>query len=382
MRISWPIIVALILLTICGCSVNEALKESITTTTTSSTTTSSTTTSSTTTTSTSTSTSSTTTTTLQPNFPKKFSIEGNKIVDDKGVEHVFRGVNVLDPGWMDAIYYNLNDAYFSQLAAWNVKIIRIPVHPAAYKYYGQEIYFKLLDKMIGLAAKHEIYSIIDFHSIGFPPDQSSMYLEGVNTPWTGSIYNYSENDLESFWDAASKHYKDDDRVVFYELFNEPTSGVGGIALSSWLAWKAEAEKLIDIIRANDPDSKIIVGGLGYSYDISFAYDNPIARANIVYGTHPYPNQEKSNYDAFIKVREKYPVFATEFGFDSDAIGKHYQADAQYAADLVSTLESNKISWTVWHFSPDWAPALIQDWDYMPTISGTTFKALLNFYLNF
>lgn len=311
-----------------------------------------------------------------PDFPKQFTINGNKILDENGNETVFRGVNILDPAWMDAVYYNLNDAYFSQLELWKAKIIRIPIHPASYKYYGASNYLRILDKTLKLAAAHKIYAILDFHSIGFPPDQTYMNLYSDGTPWTGPIYSYTDQEIKGFWTTISTYYKNDDRVAFYEIFNEPTNRVGATEIESWNAWKTKAEEIIDLIRNINPNAKIIVSGINYSYDISFAESNPINRSNIVYGTHPYPNQSKSSDAAFGDLKAKYPVFATEFGYDPEATGKHYIGSDQYGIDTINYLESKKISWTVWSFSTDWLPALLTDWSYNQTASGTLFKAYL------
>jgi len=311
------------------------------------------------------------------NYPIKFTVNGNKIVDDKSNQIVFRGVNILDPAWMDSVYNNVNDQYFSALESWEVKIIRIPIHPAAFNYYGSTNYFKLLDKILDLAAAHKIYAIIDFHSIGFATDGTYDNLDPGGLPWTGPIYAYTDSSLISFWQVVADHYKNDDRVVFYELFNEPTNRVGATDSQSWDAWKTKAESLIDNIRNIDPKKSIIVGGINYSYDISYAASNPINRQNIVYGTHPYPNQTVSSDIAFGNLASNYPVFATEFGYDPNAAaGIHYKADDTYGTNMINYLEGKKISWTVWSFSTTWGPALLSDWSYNTTASGGLFKSFL------
>ena len=316
-----------------------------------------------------------------PTFPKVFSISENKILDSNGNEFVFRGVNIMDPAWMTESYYNkINDAYFNALADWNVNIIRIPVHPSGYTYYGKTEYLKILDSILDFAEKHEIYAIIDFHSIGFPPSGTYMYLEDSSVPWGKgqSIYAYTDQSMKDFWRDISDHYKNDNRVIFYELFNEPTYGTGFSDSQSWGQWKSKAEELVDVIRGYDSDAKIIVSGILWSYDLSYVLANPVNRQNIVYGTHPYPNQSKSYDEAFGALKATSPVFATEFGFDPNADGQHYQADTSYGNEVINYLENKKISWTVWHFSPVWYPALLLDWNstYTPTTSGQLFKGYL------
>jgi len=235
---------------------------------------------------------------------------------------------------------------------------------------------KLLDKVLEKAASHKIYAILDYHSIGFPPDGTYNPSPIDNTiPWRGtSIYAYTDQEIKDTLRAFASHYKNDDRVVFYEIFNEP---IGGNNLESWNEWKAKAEELIDIIRTDDVDAKIIVNGLNYASNISFAQTTPINRPNIVYGIHPYPNNGIADFSGFGNVKSTYPVFATEFGFDPNAAdGIHYKADIQYGTNMVNYLESNKISWTAWIFSSDWTPALLSDSNYNATASGALFKSYL------
>ena len=281
-----------------------------------------------------------------PDFPKAFTISGNKILDSKGQEFVFRGVNILDPAWMDSDYFNLNDTYFAKVASWKANIVRIPVHPYPFfHYYSPDQYLIILDKAIAFAAAHKMYSIIDFHSIGFAPEGTyEALIADSSLPWSGHpIYSYTSTELESFWTTIANHYKNDKRVVFYEIFNEPTGRAGNIYDSTaWAQWKSSAEALVDLIRNIDPNSKIIVNGIDYGYDLSFAAGNPISKPNIVYGTHPYPIHyaDKSSDEAFGDLKANYPVFATEFGFDPNAaIGTAYKAPVQFGSDLINYLEA-------------------------------------------
>ena len=315
-------------------------------------------------------------------YPKKFYVQSNKIVNESGIEVVFRGVNILDPAWMDGDYYNLNAAYFSQVASWKANIIRIPVHPIGYRYYGPTNYLKILDKAINLAAAHKIYSIIDFHSIGFVPESTyNDFLADPSLPWSGQIYSYTEQEINDFWATIANHYKNDDRVVFYEIFNEPTGRANKTIFdaTAWDQWKTSAEALVDLIRNIDPDSKIIVNGINYGYDLSYVGANPVNRSNIVYGTHPYPEQcqNKASAEAFGNLKDIYPVFATEFGFDpSVSASEVFYGTTAEATELINYLESKNISWTVWHFSVEWTPNLLSDWEYNTSASGSLFKTIL------
>ena len=181
-------------------------------------------------------------------------------------------------------------------------------------------------------------------------------------------------------------------VAFHEIFNEPVwanfswDPESLPSAESWSQWKDFAEEVIDIIRANDPNTPIIVGGLQWSYDLSFAASNPVDRPNIVYGVHPYPssNWAKSWEEAFGSLKESHPVFATEFGFCTDDPQSHYyegnyEGSQPYREAIISFLEARGISWAVWCFSVSWTPTLLKDLDYTPTEAGEFFRNMLTEY---
>ncbi len=100
------------------------------------------------------------------------------------------------------------------------------------------------------------------------------------------------------------------------------------------------EELCDIIRTNDIDSILIVGGLDHAYDLSQVVLNPINRLNIIYSTHPYPDKSKwgrSWDEAFGNIKADYPVFVTEVGFDpTSGAGfseDQYIGEGRYRDDL-------------------------------------------------
>ena len=77
------------------------------------------------------------------------SISGNKFVNESGETLVFQGVNIRDP-------HNLEEeghwtkAHFQEAKDWGANIIRLPVHPYAWRARGEEAYLALLDTGCGL----------------------------------------------------------------------------------------------------------------------------------------------------------------------------------------------------------------------------------------
>lgn len=328
-------------------------------------------------------------------FPQKFHVEGNKIVDESGKEIVLRG---LAPSAILGLAYrtetgDINDEFlpwgeelFKKMSEWGAKIIRLDILAGSWRVamegsadaegYDKEKAIEIIDQAIKWSSKYNMYVIVDYFASGWPPEDE--YGEDA--------FATSREEIITFWDEISKHYKDNKVVAFYEIFNEPVhsdyrsnSKITKESLrKDWLVWKGFAEKVIDVIRENDPDSVIIVGGLGWSYIISFAAEYPIQRENIVYGTHPYPlkySKYTSWDNAFGNIKEKYPVFATEFGFNQNAREDQYTGPGRYRDAIKAYLEDKKISWTAWNFSIK-PLGFLKDRDYTPNEAGKFFKKWL------
>ena len=51
-------------------------------------------------------------------------------------------------------------------------------------------------------------------------------------------------------------------------------------------------------------------------------------------------------------------------------------DGSYGSRITNYLGSKGISWVAWVFDPDWAPQLIKDWRYEPTLQGQHFRSVM------
>lgn len=321
-------------------------------------------------------------------FPQKFRAKGNMIVDESGDEIVFRGVNAEDPVWqgsgLDPDIGIWSEDNFREMSEWGATIVRLPVHPATWRKLGVEESFGFIDQAIEWAEKFKMYVIVDFHSIGFVPENDFMDLSDIVF---GQLYETTREEMFEFWRIFSERYADNNVVAFYELFNEPALDSAldfpaEFTIDDWMVWKQFNEDLIDSIRDIDPDKPIIVGGFQFAYDLSFVPEAPIERENVVYSEHPYPDANwKIGWDeAFANVKTDFPVFATEFGFDSEDFPEEPYNDnggiGLYRDEIISLLEEKKISWTVWSFSHTFTPTLLLNLDFEPSESGAFFKEKL------
>jgi hypothetical protein len=300
-------------------------------------------------------------------------VEGNRFVDASGRTVVFRGVSIADPDKLER-QGRWTRGLFEAVREWGANVIRLPVHPVAWRERGREGYFSLLDQAVVWASELELYLMIDWHTIG-------NVLSGL---YQHPMYDTTEQETRAFWRAVAHRYRGVPTIAFYELFNEPTVFNGTLGLASWEEWKAFNEELISIIYAHDDGVIPLVAGFDWAYDLGDVAAAPIERQGIGYVSHPYPQKVEPPYEErwerdFGFVAERYPLFVTEFGFQSaDEPDAHVPVvgDQSYGRAILDFLAARGASWAAWCFDPDWGPQLISDWEYTPTASGRFFRAAM------
>jgi endoglucanase len=303
-------------------------------------------------------------------------VQGNKFTLADGSTIVFRGLNASDPDRL-AKAGKWEKRYFEEMKKWGANLVRLPVHPTAWRSRGKEEYLKMLDKGVTWAGELGMYVIIDWHSIG------NLKNEMYQSP----MYETTLKETYEFWRTMSVHYKGNTTVAFFELFNEPTVMDGKLGSCSWEEWKAIMEETITIVRANGARAIPLVAGFNWAYDLTEVATNPIDAEGIAYVSHPYPmKREKPWEDKWTKdwgfVAEKYPLVLTEIGFSgSNEKGAHVPviSDETYGDAITQYTNERGISYVVWVFDPQWSPMLIKDWTYTPTRQGRYFKNAMQKY---
>jgi endoglucanase len=301
---------------------------------------------------------------------KPIRVKGNKFIDSDGREFVFRGVNIADPDNVTK-QGHWNKAFFQEVKNWGANIVRIPIHPRTWQALGKEKYLYLIDQGVNWANEMGLYVIIDWHSIGNL--RTEMYQSAG--------YETTRKETFEFWRTMANHYKGNNTVAFFELFNEPTTYKGQLGLCSWAEWKAMNEEMIGIIRANGGTAIPLIAGFNWAYDLSEIAKNPIKAEGIGYVSHPYPMKRPKPWEAqWTKdwgfVKDKYPLILTEIGFSlKDEPGDHIPVtdDGAYGDAITKYCDRKGISWVVWVFDQRWAPRMFSDWDFTPTTQGKYFK---------
>jgi endoglucanase len=216
---------------------------------------------------------------------------------------------------------------------WRADVLRVSTYVQEEGYEDDPAKFTArAQKFVDMALAKGMYAIIDWHMLD-PGDPH---------------YNLSR--AKTFFTAMAKKYKDNPGVL-YEIANEP-SGV------SWSRIKSYAEQIIPVIRAQDPDSVILVGtrawssfGLSEDGNESEVVNNPVRASNIMYTFHFYAASHREEYlSALDRASDKLPVFVTEFGTQNyEGEGANDFAMSQKYLDL---MKRKKISWVNWNYSDD------------------------------
>jgi endoglucanase len=300
----------------------------------------------------------------------RISVKGNRFVDPSGQPVLFRGLSIADPdrlvnaGQWDA-------AFFAAVKDTGANLVRIPVHPAAWRSHGPQAYLALLDQAVDWCTDLGMHVIIDWHSIGNL--ESGMFQE--------PIYNTSKEETFDFWRTAAMHFHGNHTVAFYELFNEPTHFSGMLGTMSWTQWKELNEEMIGIIRYWDKETIPLVAGFDWAYDLSPMRFDPVRAEGIGFVTHPYPNKRSQPWEPrweedFAFAADKYPMIATEIGFELKP-GEVID-DSHYGNRITRFLEERGISWMAWVFDPDWGPRMLKSFDgYQLAGDGAFFKEAMH-----
>jgi endoglucanase len=305
--------------------------------------------------------------------PGWLQVEGNRFVDEQGKTVILRGVNISDP---DKLVKggHWNKAYFEVIRSWGADVIRVPVHPVAWRMRGSDGYFELLDQAVQWASDLGMYLIVEWHSMG------NLEMGLLQHP----MHETTKQKTFEFWRGLAHRYAAVPTIAFYEFFNEPTLFDGQLGQMTWAEWKTINEQLIALIRANGAKAIPLVAGFDWAYELRNVKDAPIDAPGIGYVSHPYPMKAQQPWEQnwekdFGYVADTYPVFATEIGFMAATDpGAHVpvKATEEYGRRITAYFDKKGISWTAWCFDPDWPPQLISDWNFTPTREGAFFRAVM------
>ncbi|MDR0785562.1 MAG: glycoside hydrolase family 5 protein [Treponema sp.] len=208
---------------------------------------------------------------------------------------------------------------------WNIQVWRAALELLDGGYISRPALKKAVDDSVDAAIKLGIYVIIDWH-----------------VHQDGNPQRFEDNAAE-FFDEMSKKYGEYPNVI-YEICNEPN----GEDVTWDEVVKPYAERIISVIRANDPDNIIVVGTPRWSQMVDAASENPIADySNIMYTLHFYAGThgESLREQARVAIKNGLPLFVTECG-TSKASGGEGVFEPEFL-EWASFMQKNNISWVNW-----------------------------------
>ncbi|MCJ7449094.1 MAG: glycoside hydrolase family 5 protein [Bacteroidales bacterium] len=297
-------------------------------------------------------------------------VDGNKLINSKGDTLLLRGLSISDPDKIER-QGHWKKSHFEKVREMGAMIVRIPVHPVAWRERTPEKYLALLDQAVEWCTDLGMYIMIDWHSIG------NLGMELFQNP----MYNTSKQETYQFWRTIAQHFRGNNTIAFYEIFNEPTIYRGQLGTMTWAEWKKINENIISLIRAFDTETIPLVAGFDWAYDLSPLHDDPVNAEGIGYVSHPYENKRSQPWEPkweenFGFAASKYPVVVTEFGFGLRP-GQTINAE-HYGNRIINYLEGKGIGWICWVYDPEWGPAMLKSWDtYELTGNGDFFKKAMH-----
>ncbi|HVU16694.1 MAG TPA: cellulase family glycosylhydrolase [Candidatus Didemnitutus sp.] len=297
-------------------------------------------------------------------------VQGNHFARESGETILFRGVSIADPDKLVG-QGRWNRELFVAVKDLGANLVRLPVHPAAWRERGVPGYLALLDQAVDWCTDLGLYVDIDWHSIG------NLHSGMFQSP----MYDTSQAETFAFWRTIAAHFQGNHTVAFYELFNEPTHFNGMLGSMSWTQWRELNEEMIAIIRYWDKERIPLVAGFDWAYDLNPLHYEPVHATGIGYVTHPYANKRSQPWEPkweenFAFAAATYPVIATEIGFglrEGEVVN-----DEHYGNRITRFLERHGISWLAWVYDPEWGPPMLKSFDgYTLTGAGEFFKEAMH-----
>ena len=297
----------------------------------------------------------------------KYTVSGNQILDAYGNVFYVHGVDR-----SSYEYSRIGDGHFTQadfdnIANWNANTVRIATNQS-YLLSDSPCYdtnyLGRLDAAVTAANNDGLNVIFDLH--WNDGGDSSVCANGQK--------QMADARSLAFWQIMAGHFQNNP-TVFFELYNEPH----GISWDCWLNgcdnWVG-MQQLYDTVRNAGFANLVVIGGLGWAYDLSGVPTHRVNGSNLVYATHVYcdpPAYCDSPADwprAFGFLTATDPVIATEFG-DFDC-SPDYVFEALDYFDSPEGDASRRMGWTGWAWnSPGNCrfPSIIVDWNGTPSTMG-------------
>ena len=255
------------------------------------------------------------------------NVNGSDLVDNTGQTIQLYGMSTHGIGWFPQ--YVSKETFQTLRNEWKTNCIRLALYTdenAGYCTDGnKEELRQLVKDGVKYATELGMYVIIDWHVLR------------EETP----LVHIDEALI--FFEEISSLYADYDNII-YEICNEPNGS------ATWEDVKTYANQVIPVIRANSPDSVILVGTPTWSQDIDQALTSPLEFENIMYALHFYA----ATHTEYLRERMRtcieagLPIFVSEFG-TCDASGNG-AIDYGQSEEWKEIIEEYNVSFICWNIA--------------------------------
>ncbi len=258
----------------------------------------------------------------------KLHVDGIHIKDIHDEVFQFKGVSTHGVQWFSE--YTSSETFKELRDNFNINAIRLALYADVESNYpeNQDSYTKILEDAIDNATSLGLYVVIDWH----------ILADGSPT--------IGEDNAKNFFNYFSYKYQNYDNVLF-EICNEPNG--------SDATWdeciKPYADNIITTIRANSPNSIIIVGTPKWCQSPLSVVRNKIDDINTVYSFHFYANSHglplRQTLTSAI-TKYELPMLISEFGTcDSSGAG---EINITSSNEWLDYIDENNIGWFIWNLS--------------------------------
>ena len=296
--------------------------------------------------------------TARPSVNGSLHVENGKLTDESGNVVQLRGISTHGLTWYPEY---INQRLFNEVSQdWNCNMMRLPVYTDLYNSPQRDDYFDLLVEGIEYAIDADMYVLVDWHVL--QEQDPNVYV----------------NEACDFFATISTQYADCPNII-YEICNEPNTKCnwGDIIMFS--------DRVIPVIRNNNPDAVVVVGTPSFDTDLGDPYLTPLDYDNVMYVLHFYTASHHEELFQSLKnaVELGLPVFISECGI-SEATGDG-DVDLEWAAYWFSYLNENQISYAVWSLSDKDESSAFFVLEYDPdnpitdsdlTVTGTWIRSLI------
>ena len=258
----------------------------------------------------------------------KLGILGNDLVNQSGTPIQLTGMSSHGLQWFGE-FMNISSIRWMR-DDWNVNVVRAAMYtdPGSNGYIANPSLINKVYEVVDAAVELDMYVIVDWHILA------------DNDP---NIYRAEAID---FFKKVSERYSGVPNVI-YEIANEPNPAGRGGQVNWRDDIKPYAQAVVPAIRANDPDSVIIVGTGTWSQDVRDAANDPLSFGNIAYAMHFYActHGQSLRNEVSYALAQGVAIFSTEWG-TADASGGG-SVCAGETRTWINFLNDQNISWVNW-----------------------------------